>query len=140
MADTHRREKALAGLLAKYDRIAIAGGPRTGKTTLSLAAQDRRIVHTDDYMHLAWLDAPEAISRECLLHPRFLVEGVQVARCLRGSRDGDRSPLEVDAVVWLDDSVAPMTSSQASMAKGIKTTFADWQTTNRATIIVYPDR
>jgi hypothetical protein len=130
----------LAGLLAQHDRIAIAGGPRTGKTTLTNAVKTHHVVHTDDYMHLAWLDAPEAINDECRFHRRFVVEGVQVARCLRGGKESNRAPLEVDAVLWLDDSVAPMTTNQASMAKGIKTTFADWRSRNHGVIVVYPDQ
>src|SRR5262245_4436614 len=36
-------------VLGKYSRVAIVGGPRTGKTTLSATVSDRPVIHTDDF-------------------------------------------------------------------------------------------
>lgn len=46
----------LADILSQFRRVAIAGGPRTGKTTLAAAVTDRRVIATDDYMGKPWAD------------------------------------------------------------------------------------
>lgn len=140
MADFEKRSQAFCQLLHDYERIAIIGGPRTGKTSLSLSVVNRPVVHTDDYMHFAWADAPQAINEECRRHESFVLEGVQAARCLRGGKDGNRAPLEVDAVLWLDNTLCPVSPQQAAMAKGIKTTFADWLSRNPRVVVRYPDK
>ena len=112
-----------AEVLAKYQRIAIAGGPKVGKSTLSNAgiATGHRIVHTDDLIsRFSWDDAPLEIISICSKLPRFVVEGVQVPRALRKG-------LAVDVVVWLGDPKAPQTDRQVSMGKGVKTVLDDWR-------------
>lgn len=115
----------LSELLARFPRVAIAGVPRSGKTTgIAFTAEvdddGRRIIHTDDWKQprCNWADAPALVIAACQ-DSRFLVEGVQVGRCLRKG-------LVVDAVVWMAEPLVELDKGQATMAKGCKTIFDDW--------------
>jgi hypothetical protein len=115
-------------VLAKFDRIAIAGGPKVGKTRVFAAkVKDRPIIHTDDFMgdggQQAFLDAPRAIMAEVQSKRRFVVEGVQVARALRRG-------LRVDAVVWLDTPLEQLTPGRESQRIGVKKVFNEWARMN----------
>lgn len=114
-------------LVMSARRLAIAGGPRTGKTTLAGRLIGRSQVHTDDFMALPWAEVPEATIAACSSHQCFVVEGVQVARALRKG-------LEVDAVIWMGRPMVTLSDGQASMAKGVYTVFQEWVTTNAGRI------
>jgi hypothetical protein len=104
----------------QYPRIAIAGGPRTGKSTLASLFNDRKIVRTDDYMDtIPWGDIPEIIAAECAKYETFVLEGVQVGRCLRRG-------LKVDLALWLDRPYLPLTLRQHSMTKGLRGIFTEF--------------
>ncbi len=117
--------------LLEFPRIAIAGGPRTGKTTLSRIVVDRPVEHTDDYMQYAWEDVPPLVIHKLANVPRFVVEGVQVPRCLRKG-------LRVDAVVWLDQPLVPLSEGQRTMMKGVRTVFLQWCATNENVPVIQP--
>lgn len=54
--------KALFQAMAsRYRRIAIVGGPRTGKTTLSQVVTDRPVIATDDFMGAPWEEVPSRV-------------------------------------------------------------------------------
>lgn len=110
------------GLLERYARIAIAGGPRTGKTTLANRIDDRERIHTDQFRELAWEDQPQAVLDRCAPFERFVVEGVQVARALRKG-------LAVDLVIWLRTALVETTPRQQGMAKGVRTVLDTWIST-----------
>lgn len=121
------------GVLAKYKRIAIAGGPRTGKTTLSDRAVGRvEVFHGDDYISDDWSANSAEIVRLCTPLPSFVVEGVQVPRALRKG-------LIVDAVIWLDRPQVPLTKAQQTMAKGVATVFAEWRAANPSVPVLVPE-
>lgn len=86
-------------VLAAHERIALTGGPRSGKTTLSRAAErSHHVVHTDDWRESPWDVQPAEIMLALEALPRrtpFVIEGVQVPRLLRRG-------LRVDALVTLD--------------------------------------
>lgn len=116
------RNRWFADVLAKYKRVAIVGGPKAGKTTLSRFVKDRQVVHTDDFRNYAWEDVPESVIKFVNEHSNtrgFVVEGTQVARALRKG-------LEVDAVVVLMEPLQTLSKGQASMAKAVMTVLADW--------------
>jgi tRNA A37 threonylcarbamoyladenosine biosynthesis protein TsaE len=124
------RLERLAQLLREHKRIAIVGGPGTGKTTLAANVSDRRVLHTDDYVHRPWASVPDDVIRACEGLESFVVEGVQVARSLRRG-------LKVDAVIYLD---AMHGAGSQSMAKAVDTVFRDWRSKDRLTPVFSPDR
>jgi len=126
------REAVLATALQAHGRIAIVGGPRSGKTTLAQLVIDRPVIHTDMFRHLPWGDVPGTIIRACAVQPRFVVEGVQIARALRAG-------LQVDAIIYLDDPKAELTKGQMAMQKAIATVFNEWRACHREVRVVSPD-
>jgi hypothetical protein len=108
-----------AAILAAHRRIAIAGGPRTGKTTLSASVSDRPVIATDSYMGLPWGDIPHKVIADIGEAEAFVLEGVQVARTLRKG-------LAVDAVVYLTRPKMEVKREHVAMAKGIATVMRDW--------------
>ena len=110
--------------------MAIAGGPRTGKTTLSLEAADRPVFHTDETKDRPWGDQPAIWMERLGTEPRFVVEGVQVARCLRKG-------LQVDAIVYLTVPHRALTPGQEAMHKGVGSVFSDYLGAARGIVPVF---
>ncbi len=109
-------------MLKRYKRIAIAGAPRCGKTTLALTVKDRAVLSTDSYMNVAWEQVPEMVNDAVSRLPSFVLEGVMVGRCLRKG-------LKVDAVIYLDRPHVPLTKGQETMRKGCRKIYNDWLAT-----------
>lgn len=106
-------------------RIAITGGPKTGKTTLALSKRMEMacdVMHTDDLIgKLDWSDASAEVARWMDEPGPWIIEGVAVSRALRKWRDnhpGERPP--VDRVVYLSEPHESLSTGQASMAKGVR--------------------
>lgn len=108
-----------ADVLAKHARVAIVGGPKTGKSNLANMVTDRPVIHTDDYRNMPWEAVPHAVIGAAS-GDRFVVEGVQAARALRKG-------LQVDAVVRLDKPHVPLSRGQSSMTLAVETVMRDWQ-------------
>lgn len=109
-----------ADVFARFDRVAVAGVPQSGKTSLCLDLE-RLVIHTDDFKGQPWADVPGLVLEEA--HgERWVVEGVQAARCLRAG-------LRPDAIIWLPQPLVKLTKGQASMGKGVETTFLKWMRT-----------
>ncbi len=120
-------------------RLAIAGGPHTGKTTLCerAAADGRLVLHTDpgelpaDFTAMLevlpsaerWSALSAEVVRRLNGVDRFVVEGVRVAHALRKG-------LKVDAVVWctrvFHKPDHPRRPGHDSMAKATETVFREW--------------
>lgn len=128
--DVHdwRREVFLP-LLDQHARIAVCGGPRTGKSTLVSLVTDRHVEGTDDYIGMAWEDVPQSLIEKLSGVERFVVEGVMVPRALRRG-------LQVDCVVWLETFQTATLPGHVSMLKGIRTVFAEWRRNNRCKVVV----
>lgn len=108
-------------------RIVIAGGPRTGKSTLfrSLALDFAVAIGTDDFMDRPWDAVPDAIVDVLEKHDEFLLEGVNAARVLRRwIRDRQTFP-GIDVCYYLTSPMVPQTKAQASMTKAIATVWKD---------------
>lgn len=117
-------------LLSRYPRVAIAGGPRTGKTTLSALGDGRTVVHTDDWINRTeWEGVPTEVIKACGTGP-VIVEGVQVPRALRKG-------LSVDCVVWLERPRTLQTRKQLIMLAGLRTIFGDWASNNAGAVPVF---
>lgn len=118
------RSKWFKDILSTYKRVAIVGGPNSGKTTLSRLVRDRPVVHTDGFRHYSWAAVPEEVIKFVNQHANtkgFVLEGVQAARVLRKG-------LKVDAVVVLVEPLEENTKGQTAMSKAVMTVLADWWT------------
>jgi hypothetical protein len=127
-------------------RIAITGGPRTGKTTLARtfaaplhvscdsAFDDEScscgaLRHTDDLIeqmkHLgkdAWSAASAEVANWLDAPGPWIIEGVAVSRALRKWRDAHPGePPPVDRVIMLTEPFETLSKGQAAMAKGVAT-------------------
>jgi len=107
--------------MSQYKRVAIAGGPRTGKTVwLAAGVTDRPVINTDAVMNEAWENVPFVCIQRVKDLDSFVIEGVQVPRCLRKG-------MEVDAVIWLSKPKAPRNAGQTAMGLAVATVFEDWR-------------
>lgn len=110
-------------------RVCIAGGPRTGKTTLARQQERIRNVparHTDDTVPFGWSEASEAVSKWFDEPGPWIIEGVAVPRALRKWLDanpGDERPC--DEAIFLDEEFEVLTPGQATMTKGVKTVWLE---------------
>lgn len=123
-------------------RIVIAGGPRTGKTSLAgrLGRTEIPLVlepdhppvcmpgpsfpdvrHTDDLIHLGWSEASAAAALWLDAPGPWIVEGVAAVRALRKWLAGHPEGRPCDVVYWLIEPVVPVTPGQAAMARGCAT-------------------
>lgn len=108
-------------------RIVIAGGPRTGKSTLfrSMALDYAMAVGTDDFMDRQWADVPDAVIDVLQKHDEWLLEGVNAARVLRRwIRDRDDFP-GIDVCYYLTKPMTTRTKAHESMSKAIETVWRD---------------
>jgi hypothetical protein len=117
----------LEQLARAYPRIAITGGPNSGKSRLAALLQPFRdgapMICTDTWKDtVPFLDVPDVALAECRGHERFTVEGVQVARMLRKG-------LDVDLVIFLRGAAVELTSRQRGLTKGVRTVLDDWLST-----------
>jgi hypothetical protein len=120
-------------------RLVIAGGPRTGKTTLAFAIYNGarcptedftmdgvehrglRKFHTDDLIDLGWSEASEAASRWLDEPGPWIVEGVAAVRALRKWLDRNPTGKPCDAVLYLEQPLVALTDGQARMRLGCRT-------------------
>jgi hypothetical protein len=111
-------------------RLVIAGGPRTGKTTLARALGSGRMAHaivrhTDDLIATHdWSAASEAVSLWFDEPGPWIVEGVATPRALRKWLQRRSSMSPCDAVVWLAYPWDVLDPGQERMRKGCLTVMA----------------
>lgn len=108
-------------------RIAIAGGPRTGKTTYArkLAAEHGlALVSTDDFASMGWSEASEHVAGLLGKGAPGVVEGVAVPRALRKALAASEAR-PVDRLLILEAPRVPRTPGQEAMAKGCRTVLAE---------------
>ena len=101
-------------------RVAVVGGPRTGKTTAARALADAHALplrHADDLIPLGWSRASEQLAHEIRLSDGGIFEGVAIARALRKLLELDPGQ-PLDAVVRLREPYAELTPGQAAMSAG----------------------
>ena len=107
-------------------RIVLAGGPRTGKTTLAETIQalwGGTVYHTDDLIDsYDWQAAPVECARWMLETPGpWIVEGVAAVRALRKWLDANPKGQPCELVSWMSDPVVRRSPGQETMAKGCAT-------------------
>ena len=101
-------------VLRRFPRVALVGGPNTGKTHLSERVLDRPVIHTDDLMDQPWAQIPDMAINRVGNRQKFLIEGALAARTVRRG-------LKVDAVVHLKRAKRPRTEKQEQFSKGVDT-------------------
>ena len=122
--------KPMRDIARAHKRIAVVGGPLTGKTTVSREVTDRPVLSTDDTMDADWADQPEIAKRRVEGMDAFVLEGVQAARALRKG-------LEVDAIVVMETPKGERTKGQAAMAKGQEKIIADALAMNPGVVVYW---
>ncbi len=100
-------------------RIAIAGIPKSGKTTLANNLGDA--IHTDDFIHLGWSQASKAISLLFEKPGPLIIEGVTIPRALRKWLQQNPKGKPVDQAIFLNTPHIPLSPGQQRMAKGCRT-------------------
>ena len=106
-------------------RIIIAGGPRTGKTTLAtqiLQADGFPVRSTDDLIgKLGWSEASAEVAEWFDDPGPWVIEGVAAARALRKWLGAHPTGSPCDAIVYLSVPKVDRTPGQNAMAKGCDT-------------------
>lgn len=104
--------------------IAIAGGPRTGKTTLAKSmASDMpgECRHTDHVANMGWSLASMRVSHWFDNPDVSIVEGVAVPRALRKWLKRNPIGKPCDVLIWLSTPFVKLTPGQVTMGKGCVT-------------------
>lgn len=103
-------------------RLCIAGGPKTGKTTLA-ATLGIPVKHTDDALDLGWSEASAEVASWMSMPGPWVIEGVAVPRAIRKFLAANPGK-PCDKVIWLDMPRVDTTPAQDTMAKGALTVMA----------------
>ncbi len=106
----------------KFDKVAITGGPKVGKTTLAKMIIDRPVLHTDDQRgETEWSKQSENVMVMVnAQHGKCVIEGVRVPHALRKG-------MKVDAVIYLTHPWVEQTPRQFGMSKAVRTVFNEWR-------------
>lgn len=108
-------------------RFLLIGGPRIGKSTLSLLLQSSLGISTlhksHDIEHLEWSASSEFASHWFDDPGDWIIEGVQMARGLRKWLDRNPGkPLDCD-IIYLSKPFVRLLPGQERMTKGVQTVF-----------------
>ena len=106
------------GRVARKERVAIIGWPKTGKSTLAEKMGGGR--STDDVMHMGWSEASAEVATWFDKPSPWIIEGVAVARALRKWRERHPSkPPPIDRLIRLRRPHVELNAGQIAMGKGI---------------------
>lgn len=105
-------------------RIAITGGPRTGKSTTAarLAAETGLpLVSTDDFKDMGWSEASAHVAGIIATGAPGIIEGVAVPRALRKALAANPDVKPIDRLMVLESPKVPRSKGQEAMGKGVRT-------------------
>lgn len=106
-------------------RVAIAGGPRCGKTTLASALGVAPVRHTDDLISKGWSEASAEAATWFDETGPWIIEGVAVPRALRKWLAAHPDGKPCDIVYWLDTPHTELTKGQRGMLRGCETVWRE---------------
>jgi hypothetical protein len=110
-------------------RILIAGGPRVGKTSLSIAVahvMDVTALHTDDLIpDHDWTALPRKVAEWLDFPGPWVIEGVAVLRALRVWLASHPTGRPCERLFWSDSPKVERTREQTTMAKGCGTIWSE---------------
>jgi hypothetical protein len=113
-------------------RIAICGGPRTGKSTYAskLASKlgielfstgKKALVATDNFIGVGWENVPKCVMERLVELDDWILEGTQATRVIRHWYRTAPETLKLDRVHFFDRPWVIRNGGQNAMAKGVKT-------------------
>lgn len=105
-------------------RIAITGGPQTGKTTLA-ATLGAPVIHGDDFIELGWSQSSQALAHAMRTPGPWVAEGVQVPRALRKMLEARPDVKPIDRLIVLGTPRKEQSEGQRRMALGLDTVLAE---------------
>lgn len=110
--------------LAGKKQVIVAGGPRSGKSTIGARAGERfklKVRHGDSLIgKKKWSEASDEVAGWLDESDQWLVEGVVAVRALRKWLKRNPGKALNATVVWLRDPVQARTKRQAAMAKSVE--------------------
>ena len=108
-------------------RLVIGGGPRTGKTTLSMQVpSDVWVFHTDSLIaETDWSGGSERVAELFDRDGDWVIEGVATVRALRKWLEAHQEGKPCDRVVWCAEPFVKRSRGQVVMAKGCETIWAE---------------
>ena len=112
--------------MARALRVIIAGGPRSGKTTLARSF-GVPFKSTDDVKHLPWSEVSAVVAPWFDRKGSWVVEGVRTVHAIRRWLQEHHEGTPADLVIFLDGARLNLTPAQANMKKGILTVWAEIQ-------------
>lgn len=110
-------------------RILIAGGPRTGKTTLAAKLSKQLgipVKHTDDLIGIVdWSGASLKVAGWMSMRGPWIIEGVAAGRAIRKFMAAYPSTKPADRILWSNTAHVPRDYGQEAMAKGCETVWSE---------------
>lgn len=112
---------------ARYDRLVIAAGPRSGKTWLAEQLQSDGVpLHgSDELIDLGWSEASQKASEWFDADGPWIAEGVALPRALRKWLARGTRGKPADCIVWLGSPVVEQSPGQLAMARGCLTVWSE---------------
>lgn len=120
---------AVVAAMAEHPRVVVCGGPRCGKTAVSVRASeryDRPVLFGDSLIgRLPWSEASLEVSHWFDIKGEWIVEGVVCVRSLRKWLARNVGEVPTFRVVRLTAGVHNLSSAQDGMAKGEATVWVE---------------
>jgi len=104
-------------ILSRYDRIAVTGGPVTGKSRYTDQTHDRPVIHSDEVPYTydepgEWSNHSARVKHQAEQYDRFVVAGIAADRAIRKG-------LEVDVVIHCRLPQKTLTARQMGLKRQI---------------------
>ena len=114
-----RPTKRLQGVIQRHQRVAVVGGPVTGKSVLTdyALSTGKKVIHSDDFKfatnNTPWSKQSNIVKDACCATDSFVVAGIVADRAVRKG-------LEVDCIVLSTDPRQKLKPGQKTLKKQIE--------------------